>query len=303
MPHEIDYVEAGSGKLAHQHMLAAIRSFATANGWTELRFDDTVTNHELILRGPGLSGTEQIFVGFRCYQGAGADYYNLVVAGFTGYVAGNSFDTQPGAMLSGVPAHNNRIDYWLTLNGQRIVLAMKVGTPVYESCYVGKMLPYATPGQFPYPLVCAGMLNGASATRFSEATHSMPFKGGGPAGNARPGMRLRNVAGAWIQPWCAPWGSGCIAGGSSSTSLRTLRDTNARYSLVPVVLHDNAGATMSSFPTVQGNVYGELDGVFFISGFNNAVENTLAIDGIDYVVVQDVARTDFIDYYAMRLDA
>lgn len=303
MPNQISFVTNSGGKLAHQNMLVAIKNLATANGWTLLRFDDTAVNHELILRGPGFSGIDQIFVGFRCYQDAGADYYNLVVAGFTGYVAGNSFDTQPGAMLSGVPAHNNRIDYWLTLNAQRIVLAMKVGTPVYESCYVGKMLPYATPGQYPYPLVCAGMLSGIPAIRFSDATHSMPFKGAAPSGTARPGMRLRTVAGIWIQPWCWPWGLGCIAGISGSGNDRTLRDTDGRYPLMPVVLHDNAAQAGTQFPTVQGNVYGELDGVYFISGFNNAVENTLVIDAINYVVIQDAGRTGFTDYFAMRLDA
>lgn len=302
MPNQVSFVEAGGGKLAHQKMLDVIRTLATANGWTQLRFDASGTNHELILRGPGLSGTEQIFVGFRCYQDAGADVYNLVVAGFTGYVAGNSFDTQPGAMLSGVPAHNNRIDYWLTLNGQRILLGMKVGTPVFESCYVGKMLPYATPGQYPYPLVCAGMLSGVPVTRFSDTAHSMPFKGGGPDGNLRPGMRLRTVGGVWIQPWCWPWGSGDIAGVVSYGAMNA-RDTNGRYPLLPVVLHDNAQQTGTSIPTLVGNVYGELDGVFFISGFNNAVQNTLLIDGINYVVIQDAARTGFIDYIAMRLDA
>lgn len=303
MPHQISFVEAGSGKLAHQNMLVAIRDFAVANGWTLMRFDDAITNHELLLRGPGLSGTEEIFIGFRCYQDAGADYYNLVVGGFTGYVPGNTFDTQPGAMLSGVPAHNNRIDYWLTLNGQRIVLAMKVGTPVYESCYAGKMLPYATPGQYPYPLVCAGMLNGVPATRFSDAAHSMPFKGNGSTGSARPGMRLRNTAGAWVQPWCSPWGLDS-QNHSFAGATYALRDTNDQYGLMPIVLHDNAGInSLTALSTVPGNVWGELDGVFAISGFNNAVENTLSIGGVTYVVLQDVGRTGHIDYVAIRMDA
>jgi hypothetical protein len=49
-------------------------------------------------------------------------------------------------------------------------------------------------------------------------------------------------------------------------------------------------------------VYGELDGIFMISGFNNAVENTFTLGGKSYVVMQDVSRTGFYDYYAMRLD-
>lgn len=301
MPHQISFVEAGSGKLAHQNLLVAIREFATANGWTLLRYDDSVPNHELLLRAPGLSGAEEIFVGVRCYQDAGADIYNILLGGFTGYVPGNTFDTQPGAILRGVPAHNNRIDYWLTLNGQRLVLAMKVGTPVYETAYLGKMLPYATPGQYPYPLVVGGMLNGAALTRFSETTHSMPFKGAWSNGSQRPGMQLRRVDGTWVQPWCWPWFGTTSDDGLIAGVNRALRDTDGHYALLPIVLNDNAGGT--NWPTTPGNVWGELDGVNFISGFNNATENTLTIGGITYVVIQDVWRTGHTDYVAIRMDA
>lgn len=279
MPHEIGFVDNTGGTLAHYKMLEKIKDFASANGWTVLRYDAVSANRELILKGVGLSGTEEIFVGFRTYQDSTADYYNLLVGVFTGYVAGNSFDTQPGAMLSGVPAHNNRIDYWLTLNGQRIALAMKVGTPVYESCYVGKCLPYGRPSQYPYPVVCGGMLVGAPATRFSDMSHSFPYKG------SKSSMALRSNDG-WMYPACYPWGNAAI------TSTTQLRDTEAVYHLLPVELHDSGA-----------NLWGALDGIFYISGFNNAVENTLVIDGKTYAVIQDVARTGFTDYYAMRMDS
>lgn len=266
--------------LAHYAMLKQIRDFAVANGWTELRYDTASANRELILKGTGLSGTEEIFVGFRTYQDATADYYNLVAATFTGYISGNTFDTQPGAMLSGVPAHNSRIDYWLAVNGQRIILAMKVGTPVYESCYVGKFLPYAAPSHMPYPVVCGGMLAGAAATRFSDTAHSMPYKGN------RDNMRARLNDGSWLKAYCHPWITT-----SYQSIISQMRDTNGNYGLFPIVLHDGSG-----------NVYGELDGVFAISGFDNAVQNTLSIGGKTYVVIQDTYRTGFADYYAMRLD-
>ncbi|HEJ2039568.1 TPA: hypothetical protein SLV86_001322 [Pseudomonas aeruginosa] len=280
MPHQIGFVDNSGGVLAHYKMLETIRDFASANGWTVLRYDTAPANRELILKGVGYTGEEEIFVGFRTYQNASADYYNLLAAVFTGYVAGNTFDTQPGARLSGVPAHNNRIDYWLTLNPQRIALAMKVGTPVYESAYVGKCLPYGRPSQYPYPVVCGGMLVGAAATRFSDtsANHSIGYKGN----SARLGLRSND---GWLSPHCYPWGNAALAGTTQ------LRDTGGVYHLLPVELHDNTA-----------NLWGALDGIFYISGFNNAVENTLTVDGLDYVVIQDVARNGFTDYYALRMD-
>lgn len=276
MPHEISFVDNTGGTLAHYKMLERIKLLAEANGWTVLRYDAVSANRELILKGLGLPGTEEVFVGFRTYQDSGADYYNLVAATFIGYVDGNTFDTQPGVALSGVPAHNSRIDYWLTLNGQRIVLAMKVGTPVYEMAYVGKFLPRALPTQYPAPLICAGMLTGTPATRFSDTTHSMPFKGN------RANFKMRDPGGAWINAYTWPF---------QNTDMMSLRDTNGSYPLTPIVLDDNVG-----------NIYGELDGVFHISGFNNAVENTISLGGKTYVVIQDVSRTGFGDYVAMRMD-
>lgn len=279
MPHAIGFVD-GTSQLAHYAMLELIRDFASANGWEVLRYNDVSANRELILKGSGFSGEEEIFVGFRTYQNAGADYYNLLAGAFTGYVTGNSFDTQPGARLSGVPAHNNRIDYWLTVNAQRIALAMKVGTPVYESAYVGKPLPYARPSQYPYPIVCAGMLVGAAATRFSDSSvnHSIGYKGN----SLRLGLRTND---GWISPHCYPWGNAIITGATQ------VRDSQAVYHLLPIELHDN-----------NANLWGSLDGIYYISGFNNAVENTIEIDGVLYVVMQDASRNGFTDYYAIRMD-
>lgn len=284
MPHTIGFVDDSNGQLAHYNMLQVIRDFAAANGWQVLRYDTTLENRELILKGVGYSGAEEIFVGFRTYHNVDGDYYNLVAGGFTGYVPGNDFDHQPGAALSGVPCHNQRVDYWLTLTPQRIALAMKVGTPVYESAYVGKCLPYARPSQYPYPLVCGGMLDGAAATRFSETVHEGYFKGN------RANMKLRTNDG-WVQPYCYPWGNDYIAGNAASASRTNLRDTGGTYHLLPIELHDNSA-----------NIWGALEGVFYISGFDNAVENTLVINGETFVVVQDVWRTGHTDYYALRMD-
>ena len=63
------------------------------------------------------------------------------------------------------------------------------------------------------------------------------------------------------------------------------------YTLTPVVLSN-----------ATSGLFGELDGIYHVSGFNNAVENTIELDGIQYVVMQDVWRTGHIDYYAIRMD-
>lgn len=277
--------DSGTYSLAHYNMLEKIRDLVTASGegWEELRYETPSDgNHELILKGEGLDGDSEIYVGFRTYQNADADYYNLVAAVFAGYVEDDDFDDQPQALLSGVPAHNNHIDYWITWNAQRIALAMKVGTPVYESAYVGKFLPYARPSQFPYPVICGGMLDGTPETRFSDEDHSMPYKGD------RSNFQMRNINGSWQKVHAYPYSNTNVLAGKTNA----LRDTGDYYHLMPVEIYD---------PGTE--IYGALDGIYFITGFNNSVENTLTIDSTEYVVIQDVDRTGFNDYYAIKMES
>ena len=278
MAYEVSFVDNLDGTMAHLKLVDRVEALAVANGWTILRDVNTATSRELILRGVGLSGTEQIFVGIKTYYDAGADVYNLTIGGFTGYAAGSTFETQPGYMVSSVPAHNNRIDYWLIVNAQRIACGMKVGTPVYESFYIGKFFPYARPTQYPYPMYIGGSLTANAVTRFSEPTHSMPYKGA-----ASVTQKLRGLA-DWVANYSHPYNNEVLCGGYGQ-----IRDNTGIYHLLPIELYD---AT---------NVYGVLDGIYHISGFNNAVENTLVISGDTYVVIQDVWRTGHSDYYAMRL--
>jgi hypothetical protein len=244
------------------------------------RYNDTIDNRELILQSAGYSGTEEIYVGIYTYQNASADYYNLAVATFTGYVDDNTFTTQPGIRLSGVPAHNQRIDYWLNISPGRIAAALKVGTPVYESFYIGKFLPYARPSQYPYPVVCGGMLSGAALTRFSDTVHTMYVKGN------RVNLGMRHVDGLYRQPEAYPWNNAELTG--ATAMLRN--NPGGDYPLLPVELSDANG------------IYGWLEGIMMIPGFDNVVENTFTLDGIPYVVIQDVYRTAGADYYALALN-
>lgn len=274
----------GSGNYANQNLLEFIRNTLVAEGWTQMRFDVSGQTRELIVKGVGYSGSEEIYIGFRSYQDTTADYYNISVACFTGYVSGNSFTTQPGYTESGVPSHNLSITYWINVSPQRVVLALKVGTPVYETAYVGKIFPYATPSQYPYPIVCFGMLNALAATRYSDTSHSMPFKGN------KVNAKLRSTSGTMLQPYVWPFNADIINSPSTGSAQGQERDMGGYYSLNPLILMEPSN-----------NVFGELEGVYHISGFNNVVENTLTISGKNYIVIQDTYRTSFGDYVAIEI--
>jgi len=277
MAYEVSFVDNADTVLAHCKMVDRIKTLALANGWTALRDNSTTDSREIILKGVGLSGLEEIYIGFKTYYSQPSDYYNILVGGFTGYTSGNTFETQPGYYLSGVPAHNARIDYWLVVNAQRIACTMKVGTPVYESFYAGKFFPYARPAQYPYPLFVGGSFAGAAAARFSDSSYSFYQRGGV---NSRAALRNNS---SWLNPYTYPYDSNLVTGNQ-------IRDTEGEYVLMPVEVYSAV------------DLYGRLDGVYHISGFNNATENTLLIGGITYVVLQDRWRTGHGDYYALRIE-
>lgn len=280
------FVALTGGVNAHELMVDRFETVLQANAWTTLRKFNAggagnARKYELIMRGKGLSGLEDIYIGFQCYQSSDADYYNISFSVFTGYVPANPFDSQPGINVMSVCAHNQRIDYWIHVNGQAILFGLKVGTPVYDIGYLGKFFPYCPPSQYPYPVVCSGTLVGRPGTRYSDTNRRQGLYGG------LPNMVMRTNFGQWASPY--------TTFNTSQVTNTRLRDSNSHYSLVPVELCDfNADDS-----TPSSNVYGRLDGVFWITGFNNVTENTLSINGRSYVVIQNIFRVGFSDYFAL----
>jgi hypothetical protein len=324
MGYAIGTVTKGGGDDCHYQVLAIIKTLAEANGWTTLRYDTSGENKEWIGKSLGLSGEEEIFIGIRTYQSFSGDYYNFLLGCFTGYVSGNSFDSQPGAKYCGVPAHNNAITYYITMNAQRIAFMLKVGTPVYTHGYLGKFFPYSRPAEFPNPLVCAGSFNGAEAKRFSDTAQVFPYHG--DTVSTQTNFYMRRLDGSWYEPAMWPFTHGsaydtqasvnCIAG---NVSYACQVPANANYQVEPIILHDRVNT-----PSLSNNVWGELDGVYFVSGFNNAVENVVQsggssvvdqtgltvlqaveaihlVGGRAFVMGQNINRTSWRDFVALEM--
>lgn len=223
-------------------------------------------------KAPGMTGFDPCYINFQLYDRPTNDYYNIAVTGCTGFVGAAQFDDQPGALTAmAIPLWNQPIPYWFSGNGQRVIVSAKVGT-AYLSCYAGKILPFGTPQQYPYPLLIGAPLPSASGTRYSDSAVNLPYKGN------RTTLKLRRTDGSWIEPQAWPY---------SKTT--TFRDTNGAYPLLPITLYDTS------------NTYGVLDGVHFVTGFGNAAENTVTVGTETHVVLQDVTRNGLNDFFAMRI--
>lgn len=275
--------------VGHWAFLEIIRTMALANGWVQERYDNTNLNGEsqidleMILRGEGLSGTENIWAAFTTFQSALSDYYNISLSGHIGYVPGNTLELQPGwSDHRWVPMWDLTIEYWLAINAQRIAFGAKVETHYYSG-YAGKYFSFATPGQFPYPICVAGT-SGANSDRYSTS----------PSVDIFNGAKLRDYNGNWITvsmiPYENPYFDSIKNQGIGNFVSTPPRDTGGDYPLLPITLVD--GSTYGAF--------GDLDGIFFTTGYNSAVENVVQVGLDDYIKIANNQGTGFLDYFALK---
>lgn len=257
---------------------------AAGTPWIEDEWDGST---QLIMHAPGLGGGEAIYCGLRAFESVASDYYNWELRGYTGYNSGLAFGGHPGASpASYVHLWQSAIPYWLTVNGQRLVLVAKIST-VYETLYAGKINPYGTPGQYPYPLFVAGTSNDStlrwSSTSSLHASLQQPSTGS--AHLLQPNaawLNLVNISGSVLQ-WAAYL---------APNAPNNIRDNiDGSYTLIPYTLAKASPET---------DLFGELDGVAWVSGFGQASEDTITIGADTWLVVQNVFRTGAANYMAIK---
>jgi hypothetical protein len=312
------------------NLLSLLRTFLTTDAtltglgqnWTELHYNSTPYSHtetnaqvntveaETYLVAPGLSTTEQIYVSIGAYTNGVSGIFNWRLKGALGYAAGSDFFHQPGTSPDAfVYLWNSSIPYWFIANGQRVIVIAQIST-VYEVLYMGKFLPDATPGQYPYPLFIGG--TGGDGTSINAGA-----QGADPTAPSRGHSDVTNFHGAFFDPACsfhcdvsAAWqvwnhwsgGNDAHAGttnnqinpyaddGFSGTNMTTtpggmkwlVTNADGSYPLLPVRLEQIQTSI---------NVLGTLDGVFATSGEGNSAGSTYTVGGQTYLVVQDTFRS------------
>ncbi|CAJ0862053.1 hypothetical protein R77567_01612 [Ralstonia sp. LMG 32965] len=276
---------------------------AAGQNWTELATNassytvgqDTV-DFETYLKAPGLSGSEAIYLNIRAYHYVAGDYYNFELRGAQGYNASASFVNQPGLSPAAyVPLWNQPIPYWFIANGQRVIVVAKISTN-YESLYMGKFLPYGTPGQYPYPVAIGGMTD-TMDIRFSDTSgrHNAFFD---PVA-----LQVCGVDNSWntFRNWDGntnyqtyqnvwPWGYGQNDSNSRLTWMATSLDGG--YPIFPARLEESSPSP---------NCRGELDGVGFVPGNQQSSENTINDGTNSWTVFQNAHRTYADAYCAIKM--
>lgn len=259
------------------------------------------------LRAPGLTGTDEIFSVLYAFQNTGGDYFNIALRGATGYLPGDPYNAQPG--ISG-PVYglmwNTSIPYWFIGNGRRAMIVAKIST-VYQVMHLGFITPYASPNEYPYPHFIGGSWGSAAGTRWSstDPLHRAFFNPGNTSDSgSSSAAKLRTPDGQWtnFQNYS---NSTADAGESSGPRIWPFSMFAATSVFKPGVLFAGAGYALHPLVLWRDNganaIFGEIEGVFAVSGFSNAAENVITISGTDYLVVPSVFRSSVEQYAAFRL--
>jgi len=284
-------------------LTATASPIPTADRWTvlfELGLDFTYTSSpQFALSGPDISGFDPVYIAFYVFRSVASDYYNLAGQVGTGWLT-----SPPPTNISDMPQYTRKticmwqfnIPYWITFNDRRVAFGVAIEN-IMEAGYFGLYLPYFNPGEYPYPAVAMGSLDGNPATRYSDlARYIGCMNTGGFVGSTR--LRHWSPSGAWVNTETWPWMQSDTSpqaynfNPTENAALIPVQDLSAvdRRALLPVLL-------MSST-----DLYGEFEGVFYISGFSLIKQDIVQENGIDYVVVGNIYRTGFHDYLAIRMD-
>jgi hypothetical protein len=228
----------------------------------------------------------------------------------TSFLDINDFREQPGSAYlsdstnqSYATLSDEPFTYWFVGNGRYFWVATSISTvtPLFGG---GFYLPYALPSELPFPMFIAGNA-GNQGIRWSIGTETnynffgQDIPGTFPWINTNIAMYVRNIDGFWLNTYCdiSP------SFGDTTAALQPCDRNDARdfidtldgsYVLLPYTIFTGYS---------DGNVYGELDGVYWTTFFNIAALDTIQINSTDYLVLQNMwDSTTNIDFAALRLE-
>lgn len=300
----------------HYNLLSQLRTFVTGLGWAELLADTGSADHIVIWKAPGYSGAESIYVGIKTWQDFKTDSVGFEVFGLTFYQDGVPYNSQLGFNSLFVPLWQQTMDYCVVANAQRLVVVAQIGL-TDQSFYIGKFFPYTTPDIYSYPLVVSGMMplinqynfvlsmrhscveNHISSSYYSYVAGFMGLVDYEFYSN----LLMLKPNGAWIQADVWP-----------KTYPELYRPTNADssnaagdYTFYPLTLYKetsrvfNAIDTGSEVTQYFGDIYGELDGIFHVTGFNMTPRGVITADAKLYYIFRSGSSSRLDSFFAMEL--
>jgi len=269
----------------------------------------TAPSGHVLLTGQGLAAADTIFVGMRIKENVSSPYFNWKIQGAVAFDDAAEFDNQPSNSANTYYViDDGLLEYWIIATGRYFIVVTKLAT-VYTSMMMGLFLPYGVPAEYGYPLCVMGNI-GVTNLHFTNTDNR--FRGFFAVG--QEAMKVRDPSGAWLtfenHNGTSPGTPTNLRnvwpyGGASNSKVNDFQPKvtagiDGSYPLTPCILAEYE--TPAGELGKNSNAYGELDGVFHISGENNTPENTITIGPDDYICFPDIFRLTFDAFVALRLD-
>lgn len=310
---------------SHTDLFSKLITFLTTNAALVAAGEqwEVIADHgayEKVVRGPGLSNQDDIYVGLKIVTRPTEDEYEIQITGMSGILGeSNTFDGH----INTAPTHvrmftdSGAQSFWFVASGRRFVVVTKIST-VFQSMYAGLFLPYSPPTTYAYPLFIGGTAgsNGATSWRSTDAGHRHfphSYYDGTPTLNARsPSALMMDPAGNWLRT--------ASTGGEANIAIAPRRFhggfglqesyTTTNYGYLDIRQRLRAGfdgsLTLTPLTLLQSNpsdqTYGVLEGCYHVPGFNNSSENIVTVDGVNHLTIQDAFRTAVGEYWSLALE-
>ena len=270
-------------------------SIPVGERWTLLKdVSNLPAEREVYLRAPGLSASEQIFVNMRTSRVDATGVYYLEIRGAIGFDTLKTFITQPQVSLPCyLPLNNLDFDYWFVANGRRFVVVALIES-TWQHGYGGLYLPFATPAEFPYPLFVGGSTHVTGLTYRDDRFYISGYWDSAGAAQIihrdNSWLTLQNIDGS--KPTRQVPGYNTAMHPYRILISDFSHNIDGSYSLIPCVMD-----TVS----FGGNTYGELEGVYGISGHLQLAGSILTVSGVEYLVAANSNRLGRASFVAIRL--
>lgn len=271
-------------------------SLPLAERWTILKDTSNLpASREVYLRGPGLSGTDSIYVNLRTNRNDANLIYNLEIRGAVGFDTNETFEEQPQSSPSQfVLLDNLAFNYWFVGSGRRFIVVAQIQT-TWQHGYAGLYLPFATPAEFPYPMFIGGS---TSRSDIEYRNDTFAISAYWDAANSAYVLHRDNT---WLLV------QNISTAASSRTPLTGRTTVMYPYSTYMNNLAANIDGSYTLIPIViettnfGGNSYGELEGIFAVSGNLQLPGSIIDIGGVDYLVAGNSNRIGIASFAALRL--
>lgn len=287
-------------------MLDQLKTWLTGltSAWTVDSYTvgaDATQSSTLFIHGPGAGGSRQVYLAIQSWYDSSTTNAGWEIHAATAYSSSHGLSTQvnssPPVFLS---LRKASLSYWFFANDRRVIVVAQVGT-VFTSAFMGFLLPFALPSEYPFPLYVGASFNVKTSAGLNDTGNRFIADPGNGAAYyfARSVLSWQVVAntvtgqtadvafnaaqGAVVWPFrLHTW----------QTSIQN-RDFPGQ---MMGLLRANANGERSLWPchvysAILGDMGGVMDGVYAVPGTGLSSGQTLTIGGRTFIAFQNVFRT------------